>query len=334
MMGNDLKLSTFLEGFKKQDIAILSRAITLVESKKPEHQKLARELLDKLYPLTGKAKRIGISGTPGVGKSTFIESFGLKLIEQGLRPAILTIDPTSQKTGGSILGDKTRMQKLSTSFDAYIRPAPSGKTLGGVASKTRESMLLCEAFGFDVIVIETVGVGQSEVTVSQMVDFFLLLMQPGGGDDLQGIKRGILEVADLVAVNKADGEQLRQAQIAQQEYSQALRILHQDQLWCPQVIKCSALKGTGIDEIWQLIQDFYEVTKDILQQKRDQQLKKWLWSLVIEKVQFELEHDNKLKNTLINTQKQLLQHKINIMDATEMIYKTLTHYTSHSPSDD
>lgn len=318
-----LTLEEFLKGFEQKDISVLSRAITLVESKNVEHQKMARLLLDKLYPQTGKAKRIGISGTPGVGKSTFIESFGMQLIGQGLRPAVLTIDPTSQKTGGSILGDKTRMQKLSTSFDAFIRPAPSGNTLGGVASKTRESMLLCEAFGFDVIIIETVGVGQSEVTVSQMVDFFLLLMQPGSGDDLQGIKRGILEVADLVAINKADGANLNLAHIAQQQYAGALKILHKEQLWRPQVVKCSALKGTGIDEVWRLINEFYELTQDQLQIKRDQQLKKWLWSLVVEKVQFELEHDLEMKSTLEKTQVQLLQNKINIMDAADNVYKTL-----------
>lgn len=321
---NKLKLSDYLDGFKKQDISILSRAITLVESKNPDHQLLAGVLLEKLLPLTGKAKRIGISGTPGVGKSTFIEAFGLKLIEQGHRLAVLTIDPTSQKTGGSILGDKTRMQKLSTTFDAFIRPAPSGNTLGGVASKTRESMLLCEAFGFDVIIIETVGVGQSEVTVSQMVDFFLLLMQPGSGDDLQGIKRGILEVADLVAVNKADGDHLKHAQIAQQEYTQAVKILHSNQTWQPQVVKCSAITGTGIQEIWELIQEFYNVTHNLVD-KRNNQLKEWLWSLIIEKVQFELEHDKKLKHNLEQTQKLLLENKMNILDATNKIYHSLVH---------
>jgi LAO/AO transport system kinase len=201
MKRKELELNDYIEGIQKGDIAILSRAISLVESKKVDHQNLAKELIKNIYPSTGKAKRVGISGTPGVGKSTFIESFGTFLTGIGLKVAVLAIDPTSYKSGGSILGDKTRMNKLASDKNAFVRPSPSGMTLGGVANKTRESMLLCEAAGYDIVIIETVGVGQSEVAVSKVVDFFLLLMQPGGGDDLQGIKRGILELADLVAIN-------------------------------------------------------------------------------------------------------------------------------------
>jgi LAO/AO transport system kinase len=327
-MKKQLQLQDFVDGFKKKDIAILSRAITLVESKNIEHQKLARQIIDTFYKQTGKAKRIGISGTPGVGKSTFIDTFGMSLIDAGLKVAVLAIDPTSQKTGGSILGDKTRMHQLAASKEAFIRPSPSGTTLGGVASKTRESMLLCEAFGFDVVIVETVGVGQSEVTVSQMVDFFLLLMQPGGGDDLQGIKRGILEVADLVAVNKADGDQQTQASIALQEYSTAIKILHHgDSAWTPKVIKCSGLKGIGLDEIWNSVLEYYKIMEkdQQLQFKRDQQLKSWMWSMLMEKVENELTQNDQLNKKLLRTQQELIENKLNIMQATQQIFDSLTH---------
>jgi LAO/AO transport system kinase len=250
-MTQNLTAQDYIKGILASDSAILARAITLVESKRDDHQQQAKEIIHALVPYTGKARRIGISGTPGVGKSTFIESFGKMLTQKGLKVAVLAIDPTSGLTGGSILGDKTRMQHLASDKRAFIRPSPSGDSLGGIASKTREAMLLCEAAGFDVIIIETVGVGQSEVTVSKVVDFFLLLMQPGAGDDLQGIKRGILELADLVAVNKADGDLLTQAKIAKQEYEAALHILRQSETWQPPVITCSGLTGQGIEVIWQ-----------------------------------------------------------------------------------
>ena len=213
-MRKTLSLEDYSKGIEEGDISILSRAITLVESKNQEHQKLARELIREILPKTGRAVRLGISGTPGVGKSTFIESFGKLLTSQGLKVAVLAVDPSSQITGGSILGDKTRMNELAIDPLSFIRPSPSGSSLGGVTSKTWESMLLCEAFGFDVIIVETVGVGQSETAVARITDLFLLLMQPGGGDDLQGIKRGIMEMADLICINKADGDQLSQAKLA------------------------------------------------------------------------------------------------------------------------
>ena len=204
-MRKHLSLNDYVDGLKNKDRTILARAITLVESLNPEHQKLAQEVLKAILPLTGASKRIGISGTPGVGKSTFIEAFGKELTSQGKTVAVLAVDPTSQVSGGSILGDKTRMNELAIDPLAFIRPSPSGKTLGGVAQRTRESLLLCEAFGFDYVLVETVGVGQSETTVAQMVDLFIMLLQPGAGDDLQGIKRGILEVVDMVVVTKDDG---------------------------------------------------------------------------------------------------------------------------------
>lgn len=322
-----LSIEDFINGLKSQDISILSKAITLVESKNEEHQKLARKLLESLYKTPTKSKRIGISGTPGVGKSTFIEAFGMSLIRKGLKVAVLAIDPTSQKTGGSILGDKTRMQKLSASDMAFIRPSPSGETLGGVAAKTREVMLLCEAFGFDVIIVETVGVGQSEVTVSQMVDFFLLLLQPGSGDDLQGIKRGILEIADLVAINKSDGPSENLAKIAANEYGAAIKILHaHSSAWVPKVINCSAIKGLGIDKVWNIINEYYQlmVQGRELSNKRVDQIKLWLKSMLMDKIQSELMSNKILHQKFEDVQYKLITNKINVIEATDSLFETLT----------
>ncbi len=269
-------LNYFLDGLKKQDIAVLGQAITLVESSKLEHQNLARDLIQAILPFTGKAKRIGISGPPGVGKSTFIEALGSFLTGQKLRVAVLAIDPSSQLTGGSILGDKTRMSALSSDPLAFIRPSPSGVQLGGVAQKTREAMLLCEAFAYDVIIVETVGVGQSEVAVSQMVDIFLLLMQPGSGDDLQGIKRGILELANLVIINKADGPLLTLAKLAQTELSQALHLLRQNEAFPPEVLLVSSLQKESVHHVWHSILNYYSQIGGKLAQLRESQLQSWL----------------------------------------------------------
>ena len=234
----------------------LAKAITLVESTRPDHQRQAQELLEMLLPATGKAARVGITGVPGVGKSTFIESFGLYLIGEGKQVAVLAVDPSSSRSGGSILGDKTRMAELSASPHAFIRPSPSAGSLGGVAQRTREAMLVCEAAGYDVVLVETVGVGQSEVAVASMVDFFLVLMLPGGGDELQGIKKGILEIADALAVNKADGDNLGRAQRAVAEYRSALRLFrHGSANWAPPVVPISALESSGMDEVWKIILD-------------------------------------------------------------------------------
>jgi LAO/AO transport system kinase len=263
-----------LSGFKAQDKNALARAITYAESLKPEHQKLTQELLEAL-PVNTISKRVGISGTPGVGKSTFIESFGLTLTASGHRVAVLAVDPTSQVSGGSILGDKTRMELLAREPRAFIRPSPSGGSLGGVARRTREAILLCEAFGFDIVLVETVGVGQSETAVARMVDCFVMLLQPGAGDDLQGIKRGILELVDMVVVTKADGANKELAQAARHHYEQALHILRHD-TWQPPVIPCSALEKTGLTEVWQTIERYFTQLGSGLEVKRAQQRLHWL----------------------------------------------------------
>jgi LAO/AO transport system kinase len=249
----------YVEGVLAGDRLTLARTITLIESALPAHQDLARKIVDKLLPSTGKGVRLGITGVPGAGKSTYIESFGTKLTELGFKVAVLAIDPSSIRSGGSILGDKTRMEKLAANQNAFIRPSPSSGTLGGVGRKTRETMLACEAAGYDVVIIETVGVGQSETTVASMVDFFLVLMIAGAGDELQGIKKGVLEVADAIVINKADGDNIQKAELAQKEYQNALHMLMPTSPnWSPPVLTCSALKSTGIDAIWDTIQDHRE----------------------------------------------------------------------------
>jgi LAO/AO transport system kinase len=231
-----------IKGVRKRDRRLLSKTITLIESSRPDHQQRARKIVDELLPHTGKAVRLGITGVPGVGKSTFIESLGISLVEAGHRVAVLAVDPSSSRSGGSVMADKTRMEKLSVEKKAFIRPSPSGGTLGGVARKTRETMLVCEAAGFDVIIVETVGVGQSETTVASMVDFFLVLMLAGAGDELQGIKRGVLELADALAINKADGDNIVNAKKAAKIYASALQMLHPPSPnWKPPVMTCSAL---------------------------------------------------------------------------------------------
>ncbi len=236
------------------DRLTLARTITLIESTLPAHQQLARTIVDLLLPHTGTGIRIGITGVPGAGKSTYIESFGTMLTELGHKVAVLAIDPSSSRSGGSILGDKTRMEKLAINRNAFIRPSPSGGTLGGVGRKTRETMLVCEAAGYDVVIIETVGVGQSETTVASMVDFFLVLMIAGAGDELQGIKKGVLEVADAIVINKADGDNILRAEVARKEYQTALNMLMPGSPnWTPPVLTCSSVERTGIDTIWQTI---------------------------------------------------------------------------------
>jgi LAO/AO transport system kinase len=277
----ELTLADLIKGFEEKNRTVLARAITLVESEKPEHQELAQQILQHLLPETGRAKRIGISGTPGVGKSTFIESFGKQLTAEGLSVAVLAVDPTSKVSGGSILGDKTRMNELAIDPLAFIRPSPSGENLGGVARRSREAMLLCEAFGFDVVLIETVGVGQSEVSVAEMTDFFMMLLQPGSGDDLQGIKRGILELVDLVVVTKDDGDNKPLIKKARHDYQQALHILRHDG-WMPSVMTCSALEKTGLKEIWDDILKFYKTKAAELPAKRSRQQIQWMEQLLRE----------------------------------------------------
>ncbi len=283
-------MSISLDALVEGDRRALAKAITLIESSRSDHRAAAQELLGRLLPQTGHSLRIGISGVPGVGKSTFIERFGLLLLSLGKRVAVLAVDPSSPVAGGSILGDKTRMEVLSRSSDAFIRPSPAGRTLGGVAQRTRETLLLCEAAGFDVILVETVGVGQSEHQVAGMVDFFMLLMLPGGGDELQGIKKGILELADALVINKADGDSKALAAQAQQHYQNALHLLSHPSFWTPKVVTCSALEDQGIDSIWTMITDFTALAQanGVWNQQRKQQKQQWLHQLIQEGLQAKL----------------------------------------------
>jgi LAO/AO transport system kinase len=261
----------------------LAQAITLIESKRSDHQTQAQDLLQTLLPLTGKAKRIGITGVPGVGKSTLIDTLGSNLTNAGHKVAVLAVDPSSQRTGGSILGDKTRMERLSVDRSAFIRPSPASGTLGGVTRKTRETILLCEAAGFDIIIVETVGIGQSETAVAEMVDFFLVLMLMGAGDELQGIKKGVLEIADMIAVNKADGINEARASKAAAEYRGALNILTPvSPNWSPPVITISGLENSGLDHLWQEIERHHQVMKASgeFDERRQNQQVRWMWSLL------------------------------------------------------
>ena len=285
MPGIDKADSALAEGVIDGDRSALARAITLVESELPSHRERARELLKRLAPKAGDATRIGITGVPGVGKSTFIEAFGTRLTAEGHRVAVLAVDPTSHRSGGSILGDKTRMQGLAVDPAAFIRPSPSRESLGGVARATRESILLCEAAGYDVVLVETVGVGQSETAVADMVDVFLLLLVPGGGDELQGLKKGIIELADLLVVNKADGELAAAAGRAAAEYKGALQLLRPaSRHWRPPVLTCSALTGEGIAEVWETVEACRRTLDDSgeLAAKRAGQARAWMWSEVSE----------------------------------------------------
>ena len=273
--------TSLIEGIRLGDRRSLARAITFAESTRAEHRAVADAVLEAVLPATGTAVRVGISGPPGVGKSTFIEAFGRHIIDHGHRLAVLAVDPSSRRTGGSILGDKTRMGELVNRPEAFIRPSPGGTQLGGVARRTREAMLLCEAAGFDVVIVETIGVGQSEVAVADMVDLFALLVSPGGGDELQGIKRGIMELADLVIVNKADGDLAAAAARTRGDYASAVHLLRPKwQAWSTEVLACSAITGSGVAEVWDAVESFRSVvTADgELDGARAAQATAWLWS--------------------------------------------------------
>ena len=296
-----------VEALNQGNRRALAKAITLVESKKLEHRAQAQELLEAVLPNTGNSIRVGITGIPGVGKSTFIEAFGQYLISQGKRVAVLAVDPSSPIAGGSILGDKTRMEMLSRSNDAFIRPSPSEGSLGGVALKTRETMLLCEAAGYDVILVETVGVGQSEYEVASMVDFFMVLMLPNAGDELQGIKKGIMELADALVINKADGESINLATQTRRHYQNALHLLRHSSFWTPQVMTCSALRSENIEAVWGMISDYkVDATKNgALAEKRARQAKEWMNKLLHEMLDIKLKENPKIKALLPE-----LNHKV------------------------
>ncbi len=278
----------FVAGVRAGDRMLLARAITLIESNAPAHAETAREVLTRLLPFSGNAVRVGITGVPGAGKSTFIEALGMELISQGHKVAVLAVDPSSSVSRGSVLGDKTRMERLGREARCFIRPSPSGGTLGGVARKTRESMMLCEAAGFDVILVETVGVGQSEITVRSMVDFFLLLLITGAGDELQGIKRGVMELADAVAITKADGENRSRAESTRAEFAHAMHFLTPaTEGWTPPALTCSGLTGEGIAACWGTVEAFREQTvrSGVYEKRRKEQLLAWLHGMIDEHLQ-------------------------------------------------
>ncbi|MEC7985048.1 MAG: methylmalonyl Co-A mutase-associated GTPase MeaB [Myxococcota bacterium] len=307
-MPKRLSVAQYEQGVRKGDRSVLARAITLVESRKKSDQILAQALLNQILPHTGKAIRIGISGLPGVGKSTLLDLLGMKLIEQGMSVAVLAIDPSSTLRGGSILGDKTRMQNLSLHPNAFIRPTASDTTLGGVARKTREALFLCEAAGFDVVIVETVGVGQSEITVSHMVDCFVALMLPGGGDELQGIKKGVLEVADIIAINKADAERIPLARATLREHRAALRYLRpKNNHWKPQAIAISAITGSGVDDLWALICEHRNVLEEShhLSLLRQTQRKRWMWDLIRESLLEKFQQHPDVKTSLETTEESV-----------------------------
>jgi LAO/AO transport system kinase len=306
--------------------AALARAITLVESRRADHQAAARDLVQALLPDTGRAVRVGITGAPGVGKSTTIDALGMFLIEHGHKVAVLAVDPSSVRTGGSILGDKTRMARLAASERAYIRPSPASGTPGGVAAKTREAMLLCEAAGFDVVLVETVGIGQSETAVCDMTDFFLALMLPGAGDELQGIKKGLVELADMIAVNKADGDNIKRANLAAAEYRGALHILNpRSEHWHPPVLTYSALTGTGIDTLWQKILDHriaMTASGEFAARRRQQQIK-WMWSMLEQRMMARLRADPSVRARVKKVEAEVAEGRITPAVAAEQIAEML-----------
>ncbi len=294
MTARSVKAPSLAAGIRAGDRAVLARAITLIESKRADHHGQAHHLVQELLPATGKAVRLGITGAPGAGKSTTIDALGTYLTSKGHRVAVLAVDPSSTRSGGSILGDKTRMPRLASDPNAFVRPSPSSGTLGGVAAKTRETMLVCEAAGYDVVMVETVGIGQSETAVADMTDFFLVLMLPGAGDELQGLKKGIVELADMVAVNKADGDNIQRANLAAADYRAALNILApQSATWSPPVATYSALTGNGIAELWARVVEHKEkmtASGELAARRREQQVK-WMWSMLEERLTARLRGD-------------------------------------------
>ncbi|RFU84612.1 methylmalonyl Co-A mutase-associated GTPase MeaB [Streptomyces triticagri] len=317
-----IELDAYVKGVLDGKRAIVSRAITLVESTRPQHRALAQELLTRLLPHSGHARRIGISGVPGVGKSTFIDAFGTLLTGLGHRVAVLAVDPSSSRTGGSILGDKTRMERLAVDPAAFVRPSPTAGTLGGVAKATRESIVVMEAAGYDVVLVETVGVGQSETAVANMVDSFLLLTLARTGDQLQGIKKGVLELADVIAVNKADGPHEREARGAARELSGALRLMHgKDAFWTPPVLSCSAREGSGLEEVRDRLEQhrtLLESTGRLAERRRDQQVD-WTWAMVRDELLGRLQADPAVRRIAPDLERRVRDGELTATLAAERI---------------
>lgn len=315
----------YVDGILKGDITLLSQAVTLVESSLPEHQKIAQEVIERCLPHAGKSVRLGITGVPGAGKSTFIEALGMHLVRAGKRLAVLAIDPSSERSKGSILGDKTRMEELSVAKNAFIRPSPSAGSLGGVARKTRESIILCEAAGFDTIFVETVGVGQSETSVHSMVDFFLLIQLAGAGDELQGIKRGIMEMADGIAINKCDGSNVDKAKVARSQYENALHLFPAHESgWVPTAVTCSSVENSGISEVWKMVAEYIEYVKknNYFEHKRNAQSKYWMYETINEQLKNSFYQNPEIQKLLtINESKVLSNELSSFIAAKELLDK-------------
>jgi LAO/AO transport system kinase len=329
-----IEVDTYVKGVLDGKRALVARAITLVESTKPQHRVMAQELLTALLPHSGQARRIGISGVPGVGKSTFIDAFGTLLTSQGFRVAVLAVDPSSTRTGGSILGDKTRMERLAVDPAAFVRPSPTAGTLGGVAKATRESIVVMEAAGYDVVLVETVGVGQSETAVANMVDSFLLLTLARTGDQLQGIKKGVLELADVIAVNKADGPHERDAKSAARELAGALRLMHPaDANWTPPVLSCSAREGTGLDTVWERLEQHRSLLDSTgrLAAKRSEQQVDWTWTMVREELLGSLRSDPTVRALAPNLERQVREGELTATLAAEEILRAFKSRPSDLP---
>ncbi|MDG2242072.1 MAG: methylmalonyl Co-A mutase-associated GTPase MeaB [Rhodospirillaceae bacterium] len=320
-----LSVEEYVAGVRSGDRANLAQAITLIESRKPEHQEQAQEVLLELASSAGQSIRVGISGVPGAGKSTIIDNLGTNLTAEGHKVAVLAVDPTSARTGGSILGDKTRMANLATDDNAFIRPSPTSGTLGGVTRTTRETILVCESAGFDVILVETVGVGQSEVAVSEMVDFFMVLLIAGAGDELQGIKKGVLEIADMIALNKADGDNETKAKASAAEYQRALRIISpKDQDWTPPVITISALENRGLDDLWgRITQRHNQLTESgKLAAIRQQQQVRWMWAMIEDLLVEKLKAHPEIKAMVPNIESAVTEGTLTPALAAEKMLKT------------
>lgn len=319
-------ISEFTEGILSSNISYVSKAITLVESTRPEHQEQAQQIINAVIKHSGQSFRLGITGVPGVGKSTFIESFGLEVIARGHKLAVLAIDPSSQLSKGSILGDKTRMEQLSVHPDAFIRPSPSSGSLGGVARKTKESIIICEAAGYDYILVETVGVGQSETAVHQLTDFFLLLMLAGAGDELQGIKRGIMEMADGMVITKADGSNIDKAKAARTEYAKAMHLFPPTESdWIPKVLTCSSTESKGIAEVYDMIDQYrrHTVSNGFFEKKRNHQSSQWLHQTIHDLLIDRFYHDLAVKQEIRNIEARLQENTLNPYQAAIDLFKKL-----------